>query len=79
MILPKSLLEQVEYYEVKRCNTVYGIHTKIILHFKKWWKWRKVFKFVWDVSRRVEDTTYFKETEELVSVQQQLEEYFKGK
>jgi hypothetical protein len=78
MILSKSLLGQVDYYETKVVEGVNGYYTKVILHFKQWWKPKKVFRFDWKYIKKVDkDTSLYRMPEEAQFVLKQLEEYFK--
>lgn len=80
MILPKSLLDQVEYYEIRTIANTSGYTTKIVLHFKQWWKPRKVLKFKWEyVKHKSEDVTVWKPTTEDIQTMVCLQQYFKDK
>lgn len=55
MILPKKLLNQISYYEYTYSSGGYGEPVDIFtLHFKSWWKRKKVIKIV----RRMTDIKF---------------------
>ena len=78
MILPTEFLAQVEYYECTTVKNFEGYSTEITLHFKQWWRRRKVFRFKWDrVSIDYRKSTW-KEDSEAAELRLQLSKHFRG-
>jgi len=49
MILPKEMCEQIRYYTTDTFNRNSIMYDRVTVHFKQWWKRRKVFNM-----RRIE-------------------------
>lgn len=79
MYLPKSMLDQVAYYE-KRVVTLYdGYSTHITIHFKQWWKRSKTFKFKWFCKFRSGDWSSWESSDDAAKLEVQLIQHFKDK
>lgn len=82
MILPKSLLDTVAYYEyeVTKHPVRNGFTSVFTLHFKSFWKWPKKFKMDWNFIHMV-DKNFADYQEPLVAfaLKLQLADYFKDK
>ncbi len=86
MILPKSMLEDIDYYEVKLLNRFPNnkrnkLKTCIIIHWKQWWKIRSKFIFPAITKTTSEDDKnvhfdIYKNANHL-SLENQLSNYFK--
>jgi hypothetical protein len=81
MLLPENLLKQVEYYEDTSEKILDdGVYTKVTLHFKAWYRFKKVIRIRWTSwYNHREQTTQHTETQEAVELRNQLREYFRPK
>ena len=82
MYLSKSLLDQVKYYEKKVVENFWsnGFTTKIIIHFKQWWKPSKTFKFRYVFVRYIDNhTTSWRPAPEANTLERQLLNYLMEK
>lgn len=78
MIFSKEHLETISYYEATPCETWRGIASKITIHYKSWWKPKKVIKINWIVSFDGDDFL-FEEPFESFELRNQLKSYFSSK
>jgi hypothetical protein len=82
MILPNTLLEQVEYYEIRTKSIMDGgFKTVITLHFKSFWRLRKKLVFKWKFVSydSNEQQSNYRENDDCHEVRNQLASYFRNK
>lgn len=74
MILPASLLRTVAFYETTTSQTMCeGHNTKVVLHYKSFWKFRKVIKIRWTLGQ----DDMWREPLASLQLRTQLAEYFR--
>lgn len=81
MILPNTLLDQLEYYESVKDYQDGDMGTKVTLHFKSFWKFKRVIFFKWSVDSidKESELISYQEPSDCVELRSQLHNYFKGK
>lgn len=82
MLFSKEFLDKIEYYTVSRedDNWNAGFYTKFVLHFKAWWRPRKVIKIHWVcVGYENPDISNWTESNDCQQLRLQLAKYFASK
>lgn len=82
MLLPETVLRQLEFYEEtsgKDSSDDY-MESIITLHYKQWYKFKKVIRIRWASNYNAKDQTIrHTETQDSVELRQQLREWFRPK
>lgn len=80
MLLPKSLLDKLEFYSTTVTRIRKGFEnrpcTQVTIHFKKWYRPSKTFTFEWICSKIEDDIRTYTEVPEAVELINQLKKYF---
>ena len=76
MILPQSLLAELAYYETSTVEKDGAFQTRFVLHFKKWWKLKRVIMIRWRTTKIDRGQINWQETENAVELREQLRDYF---
>lgn len=66
MILTKDFISQISHVEYYSKEKFIGRTSYIKIHFKKWWKLRKVIKFDWICVEHKGDTLHFTEPDSVM-------------
>ena len=78
MILPQALLNTLEYYEETTIEKDRVFYTRFTLHFKQWWKLKKVIMIRWRTTKinQNTDTRTWQEPDNAADLRAQLEKHF---
>ena len=76
MILPQSMLAELAYYEETTIEKNGVFYTRFILHFKQWWKIKKVIQIRWRTTKISYETSSWQETQNAAELREQLEQHF---
>lgn len=76
MILPQAILNSLSFYEETSVEIDGTFYTKFTLHFKQWWKFKRVMLIRYRRAKLDNNQVTWEETASCVELKDQLKRYF---